>query len=295
MQIKLNTPTPLESYSFKGVDFLLKRDDLINKELSGNKARKAHFLIENPPENITSITSYGSIQSNAMYSLSYLAKEFGIDFYYHANHIPTLLRDNPQGNLALSLKNGMILKEGYESIEKSSNTLFIKEGIAQKEAYYGIYKLAKELIEQTTSSREYQLFLSSGTGTTAIFLTKALKELGADNITVYTTPCVGKSSYLLEQFRELEEESIYYPKILESKKRYHFGKLYREFYLLWLELQRDLNIEFELLYDPKSWIVILENRELFSNLIYIHQGGLIGNSSMLHRYERKFGSLNENS
>jgi len=294
VSIKFNTPTPLEYYSFKGLDFLVKRDDLIHKDLSGNKARKIDYYLKNTPKNIDTIISYGSIQSNAMYSISFFAKEVGLKYIYYANHIPNLLKEKPDGNLKLALNNGMILKEGYENIEKFDNSLFIKEGIAQKEAYYGVKKLALELLEQTNNTKEYQIFISSGTGTTALFLSKALKELNS-NIKVYTTPCVGGSEYLIKQFKELESNKEFYPTILDTKKRYHFGKLYIEFYKIWLELQKELNIEFELLYDPKSWLIILENQDIFNNLIYIHQGGLLGNSTMLKRYKRKYGDLDENS
>jgi 1-aminocyclopropane-1-carboxylate deaminase len=53
-----------------------------------------------------------------------------------------------------------------------------------------------------------------------------------------------------------------------------------------------MGVEFDLLYDPHGWLTLLENPELFDNpLLYIHQGGLLGNESMLKRYERKY---NEN-
>jgi len=293
--MQLNLPTPIESYSFKGVDFLLKRDDLISKELSGNKARKAYYYLNNIPRNITTIKSFGSIQSNAMYSLSFFAKKLGLEYIYYANHIPSLLQTKPVGNLKMALENGMKLIEGYENISCSENELLINEGIATKEAYYGVEVLAKELIEQLGSQNEYQIFLSSGTGTTALFLSKALKVLNAKNFKVFTTPCVGSSEYLLKQFGELEQDSKYYPHILDTQKKYHFGKLYKEFYILWLELQKSIAVEFELLYDPKSWMIILENRDIFKDLVYIHQGGVLGNSTMLARYKKKYGDLNENN
>ncbi len=274
------------------MEFLIKRDDLIHHELSGNKARKIYYYLNSlkNDSNIKTIVSYGSIQSNAMYSLSYFAKEYGLDFYYYANHIPSLLKKSPRGNLKLALDNKMILKEGYKNIPKLDNALYIKEGIAQKEAYFGIKQLALELIEQL-GNKEYQIFLPSGTGTTALFLSKAFYEMGINNIEVFTTPCVGSIDYLKEQFRELEENETIYPNIVDTKKRYHFGKLYRDFYLLWLELHKKTSIEFDLLYDMKGWIAIFENIDKFSNLVYIHQGGLIGNISMLERYKRKYEDL----
>ncbi len=283
MELNFNTPTPIEKYSFKNFQFLLKRDDLISMDFSGNKARKIHWYLHNLPKDIDTIVSFGSVQSNAMYSLSVFAKKMGLKFRYYANHIPALLRKNPQGNLLNALNNGMKLVEGYENIKTSKNELLINEGIANKEAYYGIKFLAKELTEQL-ENKEYQVFLPSGTGTTALYLNRAFMELGAENFKVYTTPCVGSSSYLKEQFTALEENQKFHPSVIESKKKYHFGKLYLEFYQIWLELQKETKVEFDLLYDPKGWIVLLESRELFNNLIYIHQGGTLGNVTMLKRY-----------
>ena len=290
MPIAFNIPTPIENYTFHGIDFLLKRDDLISKDFSGNKARKIKYYINNISPNITTIKSFGSIQSNAMYSLSVFAKEMGLKYIYYAHHIPQNLLREPIGNLKYALDNGMVLKEGY-NFKIEENELFINEGIAQKEAYYGIKELAKELISQLDINKYYQIFLPSGTGTTALFLSKALKELNALNFKVYTTPCVGNRDYLIEQFNNLESNSSLYPIILDTKKRYHFGKLYKEFYKIWLELQKITNVEFELLYDPKAWIVINENKEIFSNLVYIHQGGEIGNISMIQRYKQKYGEI----
>ena len=293
-QIEFNTPTPLKEYNFRDAKFLIKRDDLIHKELSGNKARKIVYYLNNLPTNINSISSYGSIQSNAMFSLSYFAKKFGLKFYYYANHIPNFLQSTPQGNLKLALENNMILKEGYDNIKKDKSTFFIKEGIAEKESYMGIKELALELIDSLNKDKNYNIFLPSGTGTTALFLSKALIENSASNLTVYTTPCVGDSNYLKSQFLELEEENKYFPKIIDTEKKYHFGKLYKEFYHIWLELQKELNLEFDLLYDPKGWITLLENNLLNEDLVYIHQGGLLGNKTMLDRYIRKYGDMNEN-
>ena len=287
MFLNFNTPTPLERYSFQNISFLLKRDDLISFDFSGNKARKIDYFTKNISQNIDTIVSYGSIQSNAMYSLAKFASLMGLHFRYYANHIPSFLQENPQGNLLYALNEGMELKEGYRSIAIKENELLIKEGIATKEAYFGIEKLACELVEQVGEG-EYQIFLPSGTGTTALFLSKALQNLGASQLRVYTTACVGSSDYLREQWQELESDASYYPTIIETKKRYHFGKLYREFYQIWLELQNETGVEFELLYDPKAWLAILENREIFKNLLYIHQGGKLGNISMLPRYRREY-------
>ena len=283
--------TPLQKISFKNKIFYIKRDDLIDKDFSGNKARKFFYFLNKDLSNYTQIISYGSNQSNAMYSLSVLAKIKKLKFIYFTNHLPKTLLNNPIGNLKYALKNGMILKLG--SVDESlidKNTLFIKEGGAISEARFGIKILADELKSQIKqfSLKNPIVFLPSGTGTTALFLQKYL------DIEVFTTPCVGDSNYLIKQFNLLEKNKSIYPKIITLNKKFHFGKLYKENFLIWKELLSETKIEFDLLYDPIGWQVLLAHIEKFkyNDIIYLHQGGIIGNESMIKRYEYKFNLTN---
>ena len=283
----LNLPSPIEELSFRGNSFYIKRDDLIHNEFSGNKARKFHYYLNRNFPNTKKIVSYGSNQSNAMYSLSALAKIRGWKFKYFVDHIPSYLQENPQGNYLKALENGMDINlKSDTSLDIDDNTLLIEEGGRQKEAEYGLEILAKEIKKWQSREeiKDLNIFLPSGTGTTALYLQKYLPL----NI-VYTTPCVGDEAYLKEQFLMLEQDSSKHPTILNTQKKYHFGKLYREFYDMYRELKEDTKIEFDLLYDPKGFITIMQNQWLLDTpILYIHQGGLIGNLSMLPRYERKY-------
>ncbi len=289
MDIKFNLPSPLQEYSFNKISFLLKRDDLIHPLFSGNKARKIDYLLNTPLDKYDKIVSYGSLFSNAMLSLAIFSKIKNIPFYYLVKNLSKKELLSPKGNLKIALSNGMILKD-YRYLQDylTPNALFIKEGISNKFAYIGVEKLAKELIKELLPNKNYQIFLPSGTGTTSLFLSKALIKLNKKNIKVFTTPVVGDKNYLLEQFRNLEKDSSFYPTILDTSKRYGFGRLYKEFYQIWLELYYQTKVEFDLLYDPKGWITILENSSLFENLVYIHQGGNIGNITMIERYQRRW-------
>ncbi len=100
---------------------------------------------------------------------------------------------------------------------------------------------------------------------------------------------MGDALYLKKQFAQLESDESQHPTILNLDKKYHFGKLYRDYYKIWLKLRQQSGVEFDLLYDPKGWMTVMEYPEIFSNpTLYIHQGGLIGNESMLPRYIRKY-------
>ena len=82
-----------------------------------------------------------------------------------------------------------------------------------------------------------------------------------------------------------------HPTIIKSEKKYHFGKLYKEFYEIHNELLKQTNIEFDLLYDSLGWICLnnyLQNNKEESTILYIHQGGILGNISMIQRYLREY-------
>jgi len=283
--------SPIEKYTFEGHSFYLKRDDLLHPDFSGNKARKFYYFLQNEFSDIKKLVSYGSAQSNAMYSLSLLAKMKGLEFEYYVDHVAEYLKENPHGNYREALHNGMKIIEGYDQIpdKHTQGILFIEEGGRQKEAEFGIKILAEEITSWQTENalEDVNVFLPSGTGTTAFFLQKHLPFNR-----VYTTPCVGDADYLKKQFSVLEEDKSCHPEILDLEKKYHFGKLYKDNYKIWLKLQQQTGVEFDLLYDPLGWRVLLAHSEIFSKpTLYIHQGGVLGNESMLPRYERKYKDL----
>jgi 1-aminocyclopropane-1-carboxylate deaminase/D-cysteine desulfhydrase-like pyridoxal-dependent ACC family enzyme len=285
--IKYNPP--IEKHTFENQTIYIKRDDLLSKEFSGNKARKFAYYLEADFPNIHRLVSYGSNQSNAMYSLSVLAKLKGWKFDYYIRSLPEHLKHDPHGNYKYALENGMNLivqeKKPKKDEFNTIDTLFIEEGGREEYAKYGLKILANEIIDwkKEQGFESIHLYLPSGTGTTAFYLQKHLEDR------VFTLSCVGDSSYLQKQFEMLEKSALEYPTILTPSKKRHFGKLYRESYNIWLKLQTQMNIEFDLLYDPHGWLTLLENVHIFDKpTLYIHQGGLLGNESMLRRYKRKY-------
>ena len=269
--------------------YFVKRDDLLHSDFSGNKARKFYYFLKNDLKGIEKIISYGSNQSNAMYSLSVLCKLKNLQFDYYVSHIPDFLKTNPSGNYKKALENGMNLITGEVPTSFEKNELFISEGGAVKEAKYGIEILANEIKswakEQNIEAKKLKIFLPSGTGTTALYLQQYLQ------FEVLTNSCVADDDYLKKQFFALEDKN--HPTILKKDKKYHFGKLYIEFYLKHLEILKQTNIEFDLLYDSLGWIVFeefvknLENKDDYI-FLYIHQGGVLGNKTMIERYKFKF-------
>lgn len=284
--------SPFQKHSFDGYTFYLKRDDLLDPNFSGNKARKFyHFLVNDFPD-ITRVVSYGSNQSNAMYSLSVLCAMKGWEFLYFCDHIPAFLRENPVGNFHYALQNGMQLRTSSSKKEEAlclvdAHTLFVEEGGRQNEAELGIKHLADELVVDIKEAHIQNpfIFLPSGTGTTALFLQKHLPY------PVFTCNTVGDRLYLQKQWKMLPFQTRY-PKILENSKKYHYGKLYPELHSLWVRLKEQMGVEFDLVYDPVGWSVLLEHiKHLEGTPIYVHQGGVLGNISMLKRYQYKYAII----
>ncbi len=292
--------SPITQHIFNGQKFFLKRDDLLHSHFSGNKARKFMQLLEEQNPDITTLISYGSVQSNAMYSLAALAQIKGWAFEYYVNHIPSWLKSRPIGNYRGALDLGMKITAmqdigsdlhpnqyitNMRGLDES--TLFIPEGGRTQTSEEGVKQLAWEIREWTrfNTKAHFTVALPSGTGTTALYLHKHLNSHG---IEVLTCPCVGGTNYLIEQFNMLEESC--HPTILSLRDKHHFASLYQEDYETWKAILEQTDVEFDLLYDPYMWQCLTpwlqENPD--KTLIYIHQGGLLGNESMLPRYQRKF-------
>ncbi|MGL6124203.1 MAG: 1-aminocyclopropane-1-carboxylate deaminase/D-cysteine desulfhydrase [Shewanella sp.] len=167
--------------------------------------------------------------------------------------------------------------------------LFIPEGGRCAYAEYGVNRLAQEIVQFANENRliDLRVFLPSGTGTTALFLNQYFMRQQTD-IRVVTCAVVGGDDYLRLQFTQLNPDNSEHPHIVNAGKKYHFGKLYPEFYAMWQRVCAS-GVQFELLYDPLGFIVLEEYLQGGGShpVMYIHQGGLLGNETMLPRYQRK--------
>ncbi len=290
----------MQTISYNNFNFYLKRDDLLSHDFSGNKARKFYYFLQQDFTKVKKIISFGSAQANSLYSLSCLAKIKDVKLDFYVKHISSFLKTNPDGNYEAALNNSanIIQKDVSdmqeyieEDILKSEEDfVYIQEGGRVKEAEVGVKILANEIKEyiKENNLQNCKIMLPSGTGTTSLFLQKNLKDYE-----VLTCACVGGESYLKKEFFSLEENENFHPTILKSEKKYHFGKLYKEFYSIYEDILKQTNIEFDLLYDPLGFLSLfsyLENlkQESKPSIIYIHQGGILGNKSMIKRYKRKF-------
>jgi len=278
--------TPITEITLNRRRFYVKRDDLIDPFLAGNKYRKLYPLLKTPSENLNKIISYGGTQSNAMLAIASMCKLKGWEFIYYSKPISKVQKELDYGNYYQAIKLGMCHKEIenelYRDFISSLNfnlddkTFLIDQGGAVVEAIIGLKVLADEIRGETGYPKS--LATPSGTGTTALYLAINLPEYK-----IYTTPMIGDVEYLKKQMSALAE----IPKnliILEPSKKYHFAKPYKEYFEIYQKLLKS-GIEFDLLYGCGMWKTLLEQTS--EEILYIHSGGVSGNKSMLKRYEQK--------
>lgn len=302
--------SPVEPMIFDGAKIFVKRDDLLHSQFSGNKARKFAYFLDHQFPNINNIIGYGSAQANSLYSMAALAKLRGWQLDFYVDHIAAFLKQKPTGNLRAALEldanvidlNKVENRHGlssHEFIEQqvlpvAKNTIFIPEGGRCHYAEYGINQLAQEIAiwKDEHHIGPIKVFLPSGTGTTGLYLNKYFIQHNLD-ISIFTCAVVGGSDYLRQQLAMLESNSQFYPTIIDLPKKYCFGKLYLECYQMWLELNSS-KIPFELIYDPLGFLALRQYLSSSNNqsatIMYLHQGGLLGNDSMLPRYQRKYSN-----
>ena len=207
--MRQNFKSEIQKTRLDGFEFFVKRDDLLGEVCGGNKARKLEFFIKNAHKFARNahIISYGSSQSNAMAALSEFAKQNDFEFIFVCEKISNFLKQNPCGNYAYALKNGaqIIENSAYQSRKEKALSLcekgdiFVPEGVACKEAEMGFATLAGEIKIQSEDLKcDFDIFLPSGTGTSALYLAKYSANR------VFTCACVGDELYLKAQILELE-------------------------------------------------------------------------------------------
>ncbi|DAB29555.1 MAG TPA: 1-aminocyclopropane-1-carboxylate deaminase [Sulfurimonas sp. UBA12504] len=278
--------SPVSKLILDGREFLIKRDDLIDPFLAGNKYRKLYTLLQTPKENYDTIISYGGTQSNAMLAIAAMCKQKGWQFFYYTKVLSHTQKSQQEGNYFQALSLGMQHNELEEvhykdfvaalRLNLDEKSYIIDQGGADTSVRKGMEVLAHEIREANLDIDA--VATPSGTGTSALYLALALPEYK-----VYTAPSVGDSIYLKRQMSALEPlpQNLI---ILEPKKKYHFAKPYLEFLEIYKRLL-NAGIAFDLLYAPLLWQSLLEQTQ--EKILYVHSGGVSGNASMLRRYEKK--------
>ncbi|MDH5464960.1 MAG: pyridoxal-phosphate dependent enzyme [Thiovulaceae bacterium] len=284
----------VETLLWENHPLYVKRDDLLDPYLSGNKLRKLYYFLDKDLSAYKQIVSYGGLQSNAMLSIARLAQLKGLAFTYYVRYLSTI-DEKVESNFSLAKSLGMKLEvmdakndEALGSLIKeklSQDTLFMPQGGADANARFGLQLLAQEILAWKEQEGIEQLYVAtpSGTGTTALWLQTALE----DKAKVLTTAVVGDSDYLLKQMHSFGGVKEL-PTILENSEKFSFAKPHPKLFTIYQSFL-DHGIEFDLIYAPVMFDALLENKKVWEEgtLLYVHSGGVLGNASQKARYKKK--------
>jgi len=177
----LHLPSPLQAitaWSDSGVRYFIKRDDLIDPYIAGNKYRKlkghlTHYLTERYryPDGIL---TYGGAYSNHLYATASACQRLNIPMTAIVRGLevdlsnPTLSHVNKCGThiIKISRTEYRLKDQGQTaaSLINSGNHLVIPEGGNSQRAHLGVRDLVDEIYESMTPD---YISIMSGTGATA--------------------------------------------------------------------------------------------------------------------------------
>lgn len=263
-------------------NFYVKRDDMIDPYISGNKWRKLKYLLKKAQaEGKTHLVTFGGAFSNHLVATASAAARAGLTS-------TAFVRGEPVENEMLLLCKvfGMQLvftdRESYKDkpglfeqhFTGQEQALFIDEGGASAEAVRGCAEIIDELPKDVDL-----LFCAAGTGTTAAGLMQGILEQELYT-TLHVVPVLKGGIFIRTEM----ERYVPVDKQLVLHTDYHFGG-YAKTQAALLEFLHQFSSTYGLLTDPvytaKMFFAIcdLAAKDIIdpkAKVVALHTGGLLG-------------------
>ncbi|TKC04629.1 1-aminocyclopropane-1-carboxylate deaminase/D-cysteine desulfhydrase [Pedobacter polaris] len=288
--------SPIHTVNFRLLNAIsVKRDDLIDPYISGNKWRKLKYILKDvEAKKKTHLITFGGAYSNHLVATAaaasrnnlkstafvrgeivtnemlLLCKLFGMDLIFTDRE---------------SYKNKPLLFSSH--FGNNSQTYFIDEGGASEEAVIG----CAEVIDELTESYDH-IFCAAGTGTTASGLLKGINNHKLQT-KLHVIPVLKGGSFIENEIQQYEADLSN----LQIHTGYHFGGYAKTTPVL-IQFIKDFTGETGMLIDPvytaKMFYAIndLVSKNYFKKedkILAIHTGGLLG---ILGMKEKLGGNLN---
>ena len=311
-KIKLaHLPTPVEELSFRGKNFIIKRDDYTGTDFSGNKIRKLEYLLyEAKRKKADTIFTCGGEQSNHCRATASAASRLGLKtklFLWGKDS------RSAEGNLFLSKSYGAdisflnkrnyadvneIMFEEKESLDgKGRKVYVIPEGGSTTLGIWGYISFMSELKKQIGTTKIRGIVSAAGTGgTTAGMLVGA--SLFKMKLKIFAVNVLYNKSEIKEKILHLTEGVIsdckLDCKIDESNLEILDGystEGYKNISNEKLELITNLSKETGMILDPaytgKAFTAYNDhflNKNKGSQILFLHTGGVFGTFSKRRKY-----------
>lgn len=271
-------------------NFFVKRDDLIDPYISGNKWRKLKYILQKAKAaSKTHLVTFGGAYSNHLVATAAAAARSGFKAtaFVRGEEVKNemLLICSLYGMELIftdreSYRNKTELYKSYFGL--NSDTYFIDEGGASAEAVRGCSEIIHELKETYDN-----IFVAAGTGTTAAGLLKGIQEQGL-NTKLHVIPVLKGGSFIADEIAVYAEMSNH----LCLHTDYHFGgyaKTSPELLAFIKKFTRDTGILIDPVYTAKMFYAIFDLCKLnqipsTNRILAIHTGGLLGLLGMKEKF-----------
>lgn len=284
--------SPVQKIDFHPLNNLyVKRDDLIDPYISGNKWRKLKYILAKAKaEKKNHLVTFGGAYSNHLVATAAAAARSGL-------RATAFVRGEEVKNEMLLICSlyGMKLKfvdrESYKNkaelykqyFDSNDDTYFIDEGGASAEAVQG----CSEIISELTEIYDH-IFVAAGTGTTAAGLLKGIQDAGL-NTKLHVVPVLKGGGFIAEEVAGYTALSDHL--ILHTD--YHFGgyaKTTAELVAFIRKFTSTTGMLIDPVYTAKMFYAMMDlykqNQILPTDrILAIHTGGLLGLLGMKTRFQ----------
>ncbi len=286
----LNLPSPLEPiydsiFEEKALKVFIKRDDLIHRQISGNKWRKLKFnLLAAKRQGFNKLITFGGAHSNHLYAVAAIGKFFGFetsgiirgDELNETSSITLKYADECGMQLHFVSREAYRDKDKLLEVYKKDDQYALPEGGTNELALAGIGEMYEEIINQLGHKPDY-VFCPIGSGGTMAGLINATSE------TRITGICVLKNANYLEDeiLSLIENKENLLHKNFEIFWDFHQGgyaKKNPELLAFIEQFETKHHIEIEHVYSGKMFFAFYQllKTEIKNNstVVLIHTGGL---------------------
>lgn len=278
----MQLPSPIHYIQYHEKSLYIKRDDLIDPFISGNKWRKLKYiLLDAKKQRERHLVTFGGAYSNHLLATAAVAAK-------HQLKATAFVRGEEVNNEILMLCKlfGMELRfvdrESYKNkyllfqqhFGTDTDAYFIGEGGANEEAVLGCAEIVNELTESFD-----HIFCAAGTGTTAAGLLKGINQHGLDT-TLHVIPVLKGGDFIKNEIAKYVDDLSK----LQLHTDYHFGgyaKTTPELIAFIKDFTSATGILIDPIYTGKMCYAItnlMEKGEIAkdSKILAIHTGGLFG-------------------
>ncbi|MES2418755.1 MAG: pyridoxal-phosphate dependent enzyme [Bacteroidota bacterium] len=289
--------SPIQQIQYQSLNPIwVKRDDLIDPYISGNKWRKLKYILAKAiAQQQTHLVTFGGAYSNHLVATAAAAARAGLTTTAFvrgekvANEVLLLCQLFGMQLIFVdreSYRNKKMLFEHHFAADK--NAYFIDEGGAGTEAVRG----CAEIVDEFKPAHFDYLFCAAGTGTTAAGLLKGINNLQLAT-ELHVVPVLKDNGFIIDEIAKYESNLSR----LKVHADYHFGGYAKTTPEL-LQFTANFTSQTGLLVDPvytaKMFYAIndLSSKNYFkkeAKILAIHTGGLLGILGMKEKFNELLG------